>query len=94
MAKKGITNTLVWVLMALLILGLGGFGVTNLSGTVRSIGSVGDSDIDVDEYARALQREIRAVEAERGEPVSFAEARDIGVTDSVLARLILSLIHI
>ncbi|MEQ9176584.1 MAG: peptidyl-prolyl cis-trans isomerase [Roseovarius indicus] len=90
MAKKGITNTLVWVLMALLILGLGGFGVTNLSGTVRSIGSVGDSDIDVDEYARALQREIRAVEAERGEPVSFAEARDIGVTDSVLARLIAS----
>lgn len=90
MAKKGITNTLVWILMGLLILGLGGFGVTNLSGSVRSIGSVGDSNIDVDEYARALQREIRAVEAERGEPVSFAQARDMGVTESVLARLIAS----
>lgn len=90
MAKKGITNTLVWLLMGLLILGLGGFGVTNLSGSVRSIGSVGDADIDVDEYARALQREIRAVEAERGSPVSFAEARDMGLTDAVLARLIAS----
>ena len=90
MAKKGITNTLVWILMGMLILGLGGFGVTNLSGSVRSIGSVGDTDIDVDEYARALQREIRAVEAERGQPVSLAEARDMGVTESVLARLIAS----
>ena len=90
MAKKGITNTLVWLLMGLLILGLGGFGVTNLSGSVRSIGSVGDSDIDVDEYARSLQREIRALEAERGQPVSLAEARDMGVTESVLARLIAS----
>lgn len=90
MAKKGITNTLVWGLMGLLILGLGGFGVTNLSGSVRSIGSVGDAKIGANEYARALQREIRAVEAERGEPVSFAEARDLGVVDAVLARLVAS----
>ena len=40
--------------MALLILGLGGFGVTNLSGTIRSVGSVGDKDISVDSYAQAL----------------------------------------
>ena len=38
--------------MGLLILGLGGFGVTNLSGTVRSVGSVGEADISLNEYAR------------------------------------------
>ncbi|WP_397542177.1 peptidylprolyl isomerase [Roseovarius salis] len=88
MAAKSITKPLVWILMGLLIIGLGGFGVTNLSGTVRTIGSVGDAQIDVNEYARALQNEIRAIEAERGEAVSFARAREMGVTDAVLARLI------
>ncbi len=86
--KKGGSKVLVYVLLGLLVLGLGGFGVTNLSGSVRRIGTVGEADIDVNAYARGLQREIRAIEAELGEPVSFARARDLGVTESVLARLI------
>lgn len=88
MAAKGISNTMAWIILGLLIIGLGGFGVTNLSGSVRSVGSVGDQEIDVNDYSRALQREIRAIEAERGEPVSFAQAREMGVSDAVLARLI------
>jgi len=88
MAAKSISKPLVWILMGLLILGLGGFGVTNLSGTVRSIGSVGDASIGVHDYSRALQREIRAIEAERGEAVSLARAREMGVTEAVLSRLI------
>jgi len=88
MAKNSIAKPFVWILMGLLILGLGGFGVTNLSGNVRSVGSVGDVPIDVNDYSRALQREIRALEAERGEPVSFSRAQTMGVTDTVLARLI------
>lgn len=88
MAARNISKTLVWILMGLLILGLGGFGVTNLSGTVRSVGSVGDADIDVTDYFRALQADIAALEAERGEPVSFAQARDLGLTDAVLARMV------
>lgn len=90
MAAKGISNTMAWILLALLILGLGGFGVTNLSGNVRSVGSVGDQRIDVDDYARALQREIRAIEAERGSALSFAEAQQMGVPESVLTRLVAS----
>lgn len=90
MAKETVTKPLVWILMGLLIIGLGGFGVTNFSGTVRSIGSVGDTQIDVNDYARGLQQEIRAIEAERGEAVSFAEARSAGATETVLARLIAS----
>jgi len=88
MAAKSVSKTLVWILLGLLILGLGGFGVTNLSGNVRSVGSVGDVALDVNDYARALQREISALEAERGEAISFARARDAGVTEAVLARLI------
>ncbi|SLN37666.1 Peptidyl-prolyl cis-trans isomerase D [Roseovarius albus] len=88
MAAKKLSNTFVWILMGLLILGLGGFGVTNLSGNARSIGQVGDSDIDVNEYFRALQTEIRAQEATRGEALSFLQAQELGVVDNVLARLV------
>src|SRR6056297_125816 len=88
MASNNVSKTLVWILMGLLILGLGGFGVTNLSGTIRTVGSVGDAEITVDEYARALQNEIRALEAEREEPVSFAQAEAQGIDQRVLSRLI------
>lgn len=87
-ASKSISKTLVWILMGLLILGLGGFGITNLSGSVRSVGSVGDAEIDINEYARALQNEIRALESERGEPISFAQAEAQGIPDAVLSRLV------
>ena len=44
MALRGtsISKGFVWVILALLIVGLAGFGATNLSGTVRSVGAVGD----------------------------------------------------
>ncbi|KJS43981.1 MAG: peptidylprolyl isomerase [Roseovarius sp. BRH_c41] len=88
MAVKGISKGAMWVLMGLLIAGLAGFGATNLSGTVRSVGHVGTAEIDLTTYARALQNEIRALEAERGSAISLAEARAAGVDTDVLSRLI------
>ncbi|UXX83913.1 peptidyl-prolyl cis-trans isomerase [Roseovarius pelagicus] len=88
MKGNTVSKSAMWVLMALLILGLGGFGVTNLSGNVRSVGTVGDAEIDLNAYARALQAEIRALEADRGEPVSFAQAQADGVDARVLSRLV------
>lgn len=85
---KSIGKTAMWILMGLLILGLGGFGVTNLGGNVRSIGSVGESDIGVTEYARMLRDDISAEEAARGEPLSFAQAQEENIDDITLARLI------
>ncbi|GAB4297275.1 MAG: peptidyl-prolyl cis-trans isomerase [Roseovarius sp.] len=90
MAIKGVSNTLAWIILGLLVLGLGGFGVTNLSGGLRTIGSVGDVEIDVNDYARALQQEIRAIEAERGEALGFARAREMGIPEAVLARLVVT----
>ena len=83
-----ISKSAVWVLLSLLILGLGGFGVTNLSGNVQSIGRVGDQEIAIDTYARELQQEIRAIEAQTRQPLPLTEARDLGVDRAVLARLV------
>ncbi len=89
MAKgSSITKTAVWILMGLLILGLGGFGAINLSGSVRSIGSVGDKTLSVDQYARELSQEIRAIEAQSGQQLPFARAQQIGLDRAVLQRLV------
>ncbi len=89
MAKRSsIGTTAMWVLMGLLILSLGGFGAANLSGNIRTIGSVGDKPIYVDTYARQLQNEIRAIEQQTGQRLPFAEAQQIGLDRAVLQRLV------
>ena len=88
MAAKGISRTFVWILMGLLILGLAGFGATNLSGAFSTLARVGTAEIRQGEYSRALQNEIRARESERGEAISFQQARTMGIPDQVLAQLV------
>ena len=90
MAKgsSSISKTAVWILMGLLILGLGGFGATNLSGNIRTIGTVGDLPVSVDNYARQLQQEIQAVQQQTGQVLPFAQAQQIGLDRAVLQRLV------
>ncbi|MEH6506570.1 MAG: peptidyl-prolyl cis-trans isomerase [Sulfitobacter litoralis] len=90
MKAKGnsFTKTAVWGLMGLLILGLGGFGAVNLNGSARTVGEVGDKSISVDNYARELQQQIRAIESQSGEQLSFQEAQAIGLDRAVLQRLV------
>ena len=89
MKAKGnsFTKTAVWGLMGLLILGLGGFGAVNLNGSARTVGEVGDKSISVDDYARELQQQIRAIESQSGEQLSFQEAQAIGLDLTGLAFL-------
>jgi peptidyl-prolyl cis-trans isomerase D len=89
MAKGStVSKTAIWVLLGLLILGLAGFGATNLSGTIRTIGTAGDKPIPVDTYARQLQQEIRAFEQQSGQALPFAQAQQIGLDRAVLQRLV------
>ncbi|MFW2541931.1 peptidyl-prolyl cis-trans isomerase [Primorskyibacter sp. 2E107] len=90
-SKRGsTTKTLGLILIGVLVLGLGGFGVTNFSGQVRKIGSVGDADMPVTDYARALQNEIRAVEAQAGQPVTFPQAQAMGLPQRVLSQMVVT----
>ncbi|MCB2116095.1 MAG: SurA N-terminal domain-containing protein [Rhodobacteraceae bacterium] len=84
--KRG--STVIWALMALLVLGLGGFGARNFGGSVRSIGSVGDREIDVNDYARALRREMQAASAQVGQSLSFEQAQTLGLDQQVQAQVL------
>lgn len=74
----------VWVMTALLIVGLGGFGVTNFSGGVTSIGQVGDTEITTEDYARAFQSQVSAFSQQIGQPISSQEALAFGIDKQVL----------
>jgi peptidyl-prolyl cis-trans isomerase D len=86
--KNNLSKTAVWILMGLLILGLGGFGATNLSGTIRTVGQVGEKYIDINAYARALSQEIQAASAEAGTQINFAQAQAMGLDRAVLASMV------
>jgi peptidyl-prolyl cis-trans isomerase D len=89
MAKgSSLSKTAIWILMGLLMLGLGGFGAVNLSGNIRSIGTVGDKAIPVDAYARQIQNEIRALEQQTGQALPFARAQEMGLDRAVLQRVV------
>jgi peptidyl-prolyl cis-trans isomerase D len=86
--KSKVMEIAVWGLMALLILGLGGFGVTNFAGRITSIGSVGEVEIPADEYARALQARVAAFGEQFGQKISVQDAMAFGVDKAVLKEVV------
>jgi len=86
---KSKQNIFVWILMALLVLGLAGFGIDGFLGQrVRAVGSVGGQEISVDTYARALQQEMRGIQQQTGQAMTFAQMQAVGLDQMVRARLI------
>jgi peptidyl-prolyl cis-trans isomerase D len=85
--KSKAKEAAVWVMLSLLILGLGGFGVTSFTGGVTKIGSVGDIDITTEDYARALQQQISGLSQQIGQPLSTQEALAFGLDRQALQGL-------
>lgn len=85
---KKLSNTFVWILMGLLIIGLAGFGAVNFNSSMSSIAQVGDEEVSVDAYLRELQREQRALQAQGGQSLTIAQMAAFGLDRVVLQRLI------
>ncbi len=86
--KSKAKEAAVWVVMGMVILGLGGFGVTNFGGGITSIGRVGDTDISTNEYARAFQAQLAEFSQQIGQPISSQEAIAFGLDRQVLQSII------
>lgn len=86
--KRRGTSVLAWILMSMLVVGLGGFGVTNFGGGTTAIGRVGDRDIEVDTYVRELRQELSAFSAQVGQPIGLAQAQALGLDQKVLQTVI------
>lgn len=86
--KLSLGNIVVWILLVFVMIGLGGFGVTNFGGGVTTLARVGDRDIETADYARALQQELNALSAQVGQPIPFSQAQAFGLDRQVLQTVI------
>lgn len=86
--KRRGQSVFVYILMAMLVAGLGGFGLTNFGGGQASIGQVGGRDIEMNDYARTLRQEMQAFSAQVGTEVSFEQAQSLGLDKNVVRQLV------
>jgi peptidyl-prolyl cis-trans isomerase D len=85
---SGLKNVAVWIMLIMLIIGLGGFGITSFGGNVTKVGSVGGRAISTDDYARALQTEVRAFSEQFGAPLTMEQATALGIDRRALGALV------
>ena len=72
--KKKASKFLGTALLGLLGVSLIGFGTGGFGTNISSIGKVGDTTIDANDYARALDQELRSLGAQFGQNITFAQA--------------------
>ena len=89
MAQKKKTRYGAWIIVGVVLLGLAGFGTGGLSGNIRTIGTVGDKDVSVQEYQRALNEQIRALSAQFGQQITFQQAQAFGIDQVALQQVVL-----
>ncbi|KFI32279.1 peptidylprolyl isomerase [Haematobacter missouriensis] len=85
--SKG-ANVTIWVLMGLLIFGLGGFGVTNFGGGATAVATVNGRDVTANDYARALEQQLRTFSAQSGRALTLRDAQAMGLDAAVRNQLV------
>ena len=84
---KKASKVFVWILLALLIVGLAGFGIGSFGGGGSAIGRVGGQEITAQAYFRALDQAIRAQQRATGTAVTRAQAEATGLIAEVQGQL-------
>ena len=85
---NGLKNFAVWTMLIMLIIGLGGFGITSFGGGVTKVGSVGGRAISTDDYARALRTEVQSFSEQFGAPLTMEQATALGIDRRALGNLV------
>lgn len=87
-AAKKVSNVFVWIILGLLMIALAGFGIGSFGGSATRLGLVGEVEITAQDYARALEQEIRAQIERSRMPVNLADLRARGTDEAVLRSLV------
>ncbi|SFI40696.1 peptidylprolyl isomerase [Jannaschia pohangensis] len=88
--RKKKTNVVVWAVLGLLILALGGFGIGGFGGTLSSVARVGDREITVQDYFNALQSEQNRLRQQTGQAFTVQQLQLFGIDQQVMERLLAS----
>ena len=81
-------KVLSFVLLGMLVVGLGGFGVSNFGNQVDTVVTVGKAQVSTSQYARALNAQIAQFSKQFGQQFTFAQAQMFGLDAQTLQSLI------
>ena len=86
--RKKKSNLVVWAILALLVLALGGFGATGFGGSLSTLATVGDREISVQDYANAIQNEQNRLQQQTGQRLTIQQMQLFGLDRQVMERLL------
>ena len=81
-------NVVIWILMGLLILSLGGFGITQFNAGMDTVGQVGGKEVTVNQYAQALNQALANIRRQTGQNVTLQQAAQFRVPQQVMTELL------
>lgn len=81
-------RVLSFVMLGMLVVGLGGFGVSNFGHQVDTVIRVGKAEVSASQYARALKAQIDQFSKQFGQQFTFAQAQMFGLDSQTLQSLI------
>ncbi len=86
--RKKKSGIFVWIIMGLLVLGLGGFGLTGAFQTTgaTTVATVGEEEITADAYLGTLQQDLLRAAEQFGQNITFEQARLFGLDQTSLRR--------
>lgn len=82
------TSVLAFVMLGMIVIGLGGYGVSNFGNAVDSVVTVGKAKVTTTQYARALQNQIAQFSRQFGQQFTLQQAQMFGLDAQVLQGLI------
>ncbi|WP_424931663.1 SurA N-terminal domain-containing protein [Amaricoccus macauensis] len=83
------SSVFVWIIVGLLIIGLAGFGIGTSGGlSSQDVARVGEERVPAEEYAQALDQDMRNLTAQTGQSFTMEQARAFGIDRVTLLRLV------
>jgi len=84
------SNAFVWGVMGVLVLGMGGFGLSGafLNTGGSAVATVGDEEVSVDVFFAALRQDIAQASQDFGFPMTLEQAQAFGIDQVTLRRLL------
>lgn len=76
------------LVLGMVVVGLGGYGVTNFGHQVDAALRVGDTEVSAQDYGRALQRQLQQFSRQFGQQFTLQQAQLFGLDQQVLQGLI------
>ena len=86
--RKKKSNAIVWAILGLLILAMGGFGATGFGSSLSSVASVGSREITVQDYYDAMQGEQNRLQQQTGQALTIQQMQLFGLDRAVMERLL------